>query len=902
MFSIRSFLIIFIFCLLCVSANAQANWLWAGKGSSGGQDAANAVVVDPAGNSYYTGYFTAQLQFTGFSMNSVGGTDVFVVKVDPLGGVMWAARAGGGYNDIARDICIDQNGDVWITGEYLNGAYFGSTYLSGSGGMDLFVAKISPNGSWLTAYRATCNNYAYSYGIAVNTANDIVIVGAFMSQITFGSSSYTASGGTDIFIAIFAQSGGWSASWKYGSSGMDYAYDVVTAANYEQYICGAFSGNINYGSGTLYLSGSRDAFVMRHSPGSGVIWARGAGATGTTEATALCKDSNTNIFFTGHFNSTAGFGSTFLSTVGNDDVFLSGLNSSGNWLGALRAGGTGYDFATDIAFGADSFYHLCGYYTGTPAFGATSLPNSSNYQIFYARSFATSGWADARAAGGSNSDYAYALTTDALGYVYMGGSFYGSATFGSISLTGTSSDDVWFGKFDSIIPPANPTTLYPGYQATNLPPNLTLVWDFDTGNYPPPSQFLIYINGSLLSTTQYIGDQIYAKHISLNYGQTCTWQIVAQSRAGVNCQSPPLRSLGIMAQPASGQASLVPSQVVYDEYTQSGTSSYYIGMPSINLLSSTVYPSFVFIPGSSLTNYTTTVELMDKSFNTMPNPAACLCAFTIKLPQNIQMQISLNHQVATTSSELLHWNGSSWDDLSSTATFGAGTVSFTYTSTSRGTEEFAINDGNGSTLSVQLSSFAAIASANNLAQLNWITASETALLGFNLYRNQSEQLVNALRVNGTIIEATNSSTTQHYSYIDSDALPNTSYYYWLECLEIDGEQSYYGPVSICLAPNLEPPTPPINRYGIQSIYPNPFNPSTRLDFCLKTGGSTRVLIYNSRAQIVRELDLGYIPADTQERLVIDGLDSRGNPLASGIYIIKLISGDYIASRRIILAK
>jgi hypothetical protein len=100
-----------------------------------------------------------------------------------------------------------------------------------------------------------------------------------------------------------------------------------------------------------------------------------------------------------------------------------------------------------------------------------------------------------------------------------------------------------------------------------------------------------------------------------------------------------------MAQPASGQAGLVPSQVVYDEYTQSGTSSYYIGMPSINILSSTVYPAFVFIPGSSLTNYTTTVELMDKSFNTMPNPAACLCAFTIKLPRTSRCRFLSIHQV-----------------------------------------------------------------------------------------------------------------------------------------------------------------------------------------------------------------------------------------------------------------
>jgi hypothetical protein len=99
--------------------------------------------------------------------------------------------------------------------------------------MDLFVAKISPNGSWLTAYRATCNNYAYSYGIAVNTANDIVIVGAFMGQITFGSWVSSSSGGTDAFVALVTQNGNWSYAWKFGSGSMDYAYDVITSTNYE---------------------------------------------------------------------------------------------------------------------------------------------------------------------------------------------------------------------------------------------------------------------------------------------------------------------------------------------------------------------------------------------------------------------------------------------------------------------------------------------------------------------------------------------------------------------------------------------------------------------------------------------------------------------------------------------
>jgi hypothetical protein len=57
---------------------------------------------------------------------------------------------------------------------------------------------------------------------------------------------------------------------------------------------------------------------------------------------------------------------------------------------------------------------------------------------------------------------------------------------------------------------------------------------------------------------------------------------------------------------------------------------------------------------------------------------------------------------------------------------------------------------------------------------------------------------------------------------------------------MDGGNCYFGPVSICLAPSGQNPTPPVQLYGIQSIYPNPFNPSTRLDFCLKTAGNTRI--------------------------------------------------------------
>jgi hypothetical protein len=80
-------------------------------------------------------------------------------------------------------------------------------------------------------------------------------------------------------------------------------------------------------------------------------------------------------------------------------------------------------------------------------------------------------------------------------------------------------------------------------------------------------------------------------------------------------------------------------------------------------------------------------------------------------------------------------------------------------------------------------------------EFKWITESETGMLGFQVYRSYNEELNNAIQITSELIPATNTSTTQEYLFIDEEVISGSSYYYWLESIDLDLTNVFDGPVS-----------------------------------------------------------------------------------------------------------
>jgi len=206
------------------------------------------------------------------------------------------------------------------------------------------------------------------------------------------------------------------------------------------------------------------------------------------------------------------------------------------------------------------------------------------------------------------------------------------------------------------------------------------------------------------------------------------------------------------------------------------------------------------------------------------------------------------------------------------------------------------------TLPVELASFTAVPTAEYFVQLNWITQTETNVSGFRIYRGTTMDLSEAMNLN-VFINATNTATTQTYTYLDNSVYEDGTYYYWLENIDLDGNTSFYGPLAALVYHNGNPgevPDIPIT-IGIEKIFPNPFNPSTTISYLLENDAAVNVTVYNLKGQIVRQL-LNESRIAGSHRVQWNGMDDSGLPCSSGVYTVKVQIGSKVYSRNIVMSK
>ena len=204
------------------------------------------------------------------------------------------------------------------------------------------------------------------------------------------------------------------------------------------------------------------------------------------------------------------------------------------------------------------------------------------------------------------------------------------------------------------------------------------------------------------------------------------------------------------------------------------------------------------------------------------------------------------------------------------------------------------------TLPVEMSSFTAVVTADLFVNLHWVTQSETDVLGYYVYRNTSQNLSNASIVS-PFIPATNTSSEAFYSYTDEEVSPGL-WYYWLQNLDMNGDNAFHGPLSITLTTDNGNPTPEIPLFtSLQSIYPNPFNPNATIAFGLAKAEKVSIEIYNIKGAKVRSFLSGTMNSGTYRR-IWDGTDDNGRTVSTGVYYVKMNAGTYTSFKKIVLMK
>jgi hypothetical protein len=458
------------------------NWLWAKSAVGAATDEGLSISTDASGNVYATGYFfSPSLTFgtTTLTNASNGTADIFVVKYDASGNVIWAKSAGGVNSDKGLGVSADASGNVLVTGPFYSPSItFGTTTLvntdNSGNSADIFVVKYDANGNVLWAKSSGGTSYEYGNSISTDSNGNVLVTGYFDSpSITFGTTTLTNSGSsTDIFIVKYDANGNILWAKSAGGTNLDGGYGVSTDANGNVFVAGIFlSPSINFGSTTLtnVSSGNADIFVVKYDANGNVLWAKKAGGTAYDRVTGISVDVNGNVLITGYFNSSSiAFGTTTLTNIDimgtTPDIFVVKYDSNGNLIWAKSAGGTGgmsFDEGNAISTDVNGNVLVTGRFgSSSLTFGTTTLTNADNTgntaDIFVVKFNQNGNVVWAKSIGGSNGDIGNSIAADASGNVLVTGPFYSpSITFGTTTLINTVNtgfySDIFVAKLNSVV-------------------------------------------------------------------------------------------------------------------------------------------------------------------------------------------------------------------------------------------------------------------------------------------------------------------------------------------------------------------------------------------------------------------------------------------------------------------
>jgi hypothetical protein len=138
------------------------------------------------------------------------------------------------------------------------------------------------------------------------------------------------------------------------------------------------------------------------------------------------------------------------------------------------------------------------------------------------------------------------------------------------------------------------------------------------------------------------------------------------------------------------------------------------------------------------------------------------------------------------------------------------------------------------------------------------------------------------------------------TFLSINGLDSVTTYYWRVCAVNSAGESDWSSVwnfttgNITIVDSLDRTIP--RHYSLSQNYPNPFNPSTTIQYTIPSDVHVRLTVYNVLGQVVIKL-----VSETQQAGSYQVVFDAAN-LPSGIYIYHLTAGNFIETRRMILAK
>ena len=201
--------------------------------------------------------------------------------------------------------------------------------------------------------------------------------------------------------------------------------------------------------------------------------------------------------------------------------------------------------------------------------------------------------------------------------------------------------------------------------------------------------------------------------------------------------------------------------------------------------------------------------------------------------------------------------------------------------------------GNDDPLPVELVYFDPYIVSNGVL-LKFGTATETGNYGFDIERSDSSLAFVKI---GFVEGSGNSNSPKDYEYLDTLVNMTGRVYYRLKQIDLGGTFEYSDTVLVDFLTSVELiDTDVPENYYLSNAYPNPFNPSTRIDFTIPQSSDIKLEIFNLTGEIVKEINAAGLSPGTYT------VSINLNEFVSGTYIVRLVTETFSSTKKMLMLK
>jgi hypothetical protein len=207
------------------------------------------------------------------NFSSAGLTDIFLLKLTSSGVFIWAKTYGGPGLDSGHSLAVDAGKNVILTGKFSDNISFDNhqkTFQS-IGSTDIFLMKTNESG--ITLWANVYGNSGIDQGAQVITnKNGIIYLGGiFRGNVDFDPSTAffngnESNGGADIFVAMYNQDGSYNDHFAFGGQANEQINDVALRNNGQIISTGGYGAIVDFDPTinqiNIISTGGLDAFMI----------------------------------------------------------------------------------------------------------------------------------------------------------------------------------------------------------------------------------------------------------------------------------------------------------------------------------------------------------------------------------------------------------------------------------------------------------------------------------------------------------------------------------------------------------------------------------------------------------------------------------------------------------------